>query len=723
MAIHTRRDFLKLSAGLAAANAVNAIFPESIRKALAIEPAKVTGTIQDVQHIVIFMQENRSFDHYLGHLSGVRGYNDRFPTTLPNGQPVWFQPRQEDQTQVIAPFRYDTTNPSINAQCIGGLPHTWATTHAAIDGGRADKWAAQKTNMTMGYHVRDDIPFHYALADAFTVCDHYFCSIPGNTHPNRMYLMTGMIDPLGTAGGPLLDNIDYIDNQFDRIKLNPFTWTTYPERLEKAGVSWQIYQQGTGFDNFTGNYGTNMLACFQNFVNAPVGSSLHARGMSTRTLAQLKTDVQANDLPQVSWLLPPAAYSEHPKFTPLYGADYIATILDALTSNADVWAKTVLFIMYDENDGFFDHVVPPQAPTLPNTGSSTVDISFERHTLVTTTQQGTYTADNLPYGLGPRVPMFVVSPWSKGGYVNSQVFDHTSVVQFIEQRFGVVEPNISPWRRAVCGDLTTAFDFTVSDPTVPTLPNTSSYVSQADVQCARPTSQTAPTTATIQTVAAQESGTRPSRAIPYELHANGTLQSDGYVVTFANTGKQGAHFWVYTPDPRATPRHYTVESGKQISDIWPVDVNGDYAVNVYGPNGFYRRFAASASVDAAAHPEVKSCYDVSHGNIYLALANNGTTSITVTVADHAYAQASQTVGVPAGKSVELHWDLSCSSQWYACSSLWQAIRHGRAVSPVISKQGRSARLIRPLRSRRSKQSEQCGIAHDPIECWARDESR
>ena len=87
--------------------------------------------------------------------------------------------------------------------------------------------------MTMGYHVRDDIPFHYALADAFTVCDNYFCSIPGNTHPNRMYLMTGMVDPLGTGGGPLLDNTDYIDNQFDKIKLPPFNWTTYPERLER----------------------------------------------------------------------------------------------------------------------------------------------------------------------------------------------------------------------------------------------------------------------------------------------------------------------------------------------------------------------------------------------------------------------------------------------------------------------------------------------------------
>ncbi|CAI8698370.1 phospholipase C, phosphocholine-specific [Burkholderia pyrrocinia] len=664
MATHSRRDFLKFSAGLAGATAATALLPESIRKALAIEPNTVTGTIQDVQHIVVFMQENRSFDHYLGHLSGVRGYNDRFPVTLPNGKPVWFQPRQEDKASVIAPFRYDTTDPGVNAQCIGGLPHTWATTHGAIDGGRADQWAMQKSNMTMGYHVRDDIPFHYALADAFTVCDNYFCSIPGNTHPNRMYLMTGMVDPLGTGGGPLLDNTDYIDNQFDKIKLPPFSWTTYPERLEQAGISWQVYQQGTGFDNFTGNYGTNMLACFNNFVNAPAGSSLQTRGMSTRPITQLKADVQANALPQVSWLLPPAAYSEHPKFTPLYGAYYLSTILDALTSNPDVWSKTVLLVMYDENDGFFDHVVPPQAPTLPGSGMSTVDVSLERHNVVTSTQTGTYTADNLPYGLGPRVPMFVVSPWSKGGFVCSQVFDHTSVLQFIEKRFGVMETNISPWRRAICGDLTSALDFSKSDATLPTLPSTQAYVAQADLQCSRASSQTAPTSTAQQVVTAQESGTRPARALPYELHVTGQLGAQGYALTFANTGTQGAHFWVYTGDATAMPRRYTVEAGKQLTDTWALDANGNYLVSVWGPNGYFRRFAGSAAADAAAKPEITACYDAANGDVYVTFANAGSSALTITATDVAYGGAARTLTIPAGQRVEAHWDLSCSSHWY-----------------------------------------------------------
>ncbi|SCB39186.1 phosphocholine-specific phospholipase C [Rhizobium hainanense] len=660
MVINSRRDFLKFSAGLASATLV----PESIRKALAIEPNTATGTIRDVEHIVVFMQENRSFDHYLGHLSGVRGYNDRFPVTLPNGKPIWYQPRKEDATKVITPFRYDTTNPDVNAQCIGGLPHTWGTTHSAINHGRSDQWAAQKTNMTMGYHVRDDIPFHYALADAFTVCDNYFCSIPGNTHPNRMYLMTGMVDPTGIGGGPLLDNTDYIDNSFDSVKLSPFTWTTYPERLEKAGISWQIYQQGVDSDNFTGNYGTNMLACFENFVHAPVGSSLHSRGMSARTLDQLKADVQANTLPQVAWLLPPAAYSEHPKFTPLYGAHYLSTILEALTSNPEVWSKTVLFIMYDENDGFFDHVVPPQAPTLPNSGKSTVDISFEGHNVVAATQRDAYTADNLPYGLGPRVPMFVVSPWSKGGFVCSQVFDHTSVLQFIEQRFGIAEINISSWRRAVCGDLTSALDFSMPDVGVPVLPSTQMYVSEADMQCLRASEQTAPDGATPQVMTGQEPGTRPARALPYELHVTGRIQEQGYALTFTNTGRQGAHFYVYTADATATPRRYTVEAGKQLSDTWELDATSCYHLSVWGPNGYFRRFVGSATANSVAMPELTTRYDAANGDMYVTISNTGSGALVVMAVDMAYGHEAQTLTVPARESVDAQWNLSHSGCWY-----------------------------------------------------------
>lgn len=660
-----RREFLKKSAQTAGAAAAVALLPGLIRKTLAIEADSVSGSINDVKHIVVFMQENRSFDHYLGHLSGVRGYNDRFPVTLPSGLPVWFQSRPDDPGTTLLPFRYDTGNPNVNAQCIAGLPHSWTTTHAALNGGRADCWTKQKTNLTMGYHTRDDIPYHYALADAFTVCDQYFCSMPGNTHPNRMYLMTGMVDPTGSGGGPLMDNVDYITNQFNKQQMTPFSWTTYPERLEAAGVSWQIYQQGTTFDEYTGNYGTNVLAAFSNFVDAPSGSSLHKRAMTARTIAQLKQDVQADRLPQVSWLLPPAAYSEHPKYTPLYGAAYIAGVLDALTSNPQVWSNTALFIMYDENDGLFDHIVPPQPPTVPGSGKSTVDVDMERHSLVNRFQVGTYTADDLPYGLGPRVPMIVVSPWTKGGFVCSQVFDHTSVLQFIEKRFGVAETNITPWRRAICGDLTSAFNFSKIDAHMPTLPDTRGYIAAADEQCRRSVLQNAPAPDAAATLLPQEPGTRPARALPYELHVDGRIEQSNSVlaVTFSNRGKQGAHFWAYFNDTSVAPRSYTVEAGKQLVDTWPLQADIPYQLSVYGVNGFFRRFSGIGDRNGA---EVTTRYDISNGTVHLivTLKNNGKAPLRLTVSDHAYGTGTRAYELAPGARRNDRWNLSGQFNWY-----------------------------------------------------------
>ncbi|MBR8008464.1 phosphocholine-specific phospholipase C [Burkholderia vietnamiensis] len=667
MTSSSRRRFLHTVAQSAgAAVALNA-FPESIRRALAIPAARGTGTIRDVQHIVVFMQENRSFDHYFGHLRGVRGYNDRFPIPLPNGKPVWYQPSKEDPGKPVLPFRLDTKTTS--AQCLGALDHSWAKTHAAIDGGRYDQWPANKTDMTMGYHVRDDIPFHYALADAFTVCDNYFCSLPGPTHPNRSYLMTGTIDPTGKFGGPLLDNADYVDGDLPPA-YQLLSWTTFPERLEARGVSWQIYQQGlTWADPYNGNYGTNILQNFANFIDAKPGSSLYRRAQTVRTLDNLKDDVINDRLPQVSWLLPPAAFSEHPKYTPAYGANYTSQILDALTSNPDVWAKTVLFIMYDENDGFFDHVVPPQPPTSAAQGASTVTTDGELHTVVNPGRGGSYTADGLPYGLGPRVPMTVVSPWSKGGFVCSQVFDHTSVIRFIGERFGVDEPNITPWRRTVCGDLTAAFDFRSSDATFPALPDTSQYRSIADQQC---TSQPAPTVpATPSPIDPQEPGVRPARALPYELHVNASIYGGNTLrIEFANRGNQGAHFHVYATNRTDGPWRYTVGARRVLhADFDLTETNGAYAFSVYGPNGFVRVFAGDVSAATArrrnhAQPEVKAGYDVANGNLYLKLRNHGSGHVTLTLTDNAYGAPSRQVTLHGGDERVEQWALAASHHWY-----------------------------------------------------------
>ncbi|EQD29292.1 phospholipase C, phosphocholine-specific, partial [mine drainage metagenome] len=269
----------------------------------------------------------------------------------------------------MLPFHLNTRTSS--AQLLQDLDHNWASQHGAIAGGRYDAWPLNKTDMTMGYFLRQDIPFHYALAETFTVCDQYFCSIAGPTCPNRSMLFTGSIDPEGAGGGPFIDDSVWI---YDKA-VQPFLWTTYAERLQQAGITWQVYQEGLheiDHDPMTGNFDANALIYFKAFAEAPSTSELHQRAMRDGGTARLREDVLNDRLPRISWIVMPAGYSEHPSYPPAYGAIYIARVLDALTSNPQVWGKTVLLLNYDENDGFFDHVVPPQPPTPALPGVSTV---------------------------------------------------------------------------------------------------------------------------------------------------------------------------------------------------------------------------------------------------------------------------------------------------------------------------------------------------------------
>ncbi|HEX2013292.1 MAG TPA: phospholipase C, phosphocholine-specific, partial [Roseateles sp.] len=471
-----RRSFLRTLAAGAGASAALASFPPAIQRALAIPAAVRTGTIHDVEHIVILTQENRSFDHYFGTLNGVRGFADPFPVPVRDragivaGKSVWVQPsaggvtpgRPNSGPVAIAPFHLNTQQ-TFAYMRVSGTPHSWTDAQAAWDQGRMDAWPKAKQNHSMGYFKAEDIPFQFALADAFTICDHYHCSTQTGTNTNRLFLWSGSNDPLRLGNGPSTDNSH---DWFNENPLDDYTWTTYPERLQSAGITWQVYQ------NMADNFTDNALAGFRPFRDAWYGrpgysEELKARGISTRDLDKLKEDVLANKLPQVSWIVATAEGSEHPgPSSPAQGADYTAKVLDALTANPEVWSKTVLFINFDENDGFFDHMPPPAAPSYlawdadpakaQLAGDSTVDFSGE-HCEILNGASPLYL--HRPYGLGPRVPMYVISPWSKGGWVNSEVADHSSVIRFIEQRFGVVEPNISAWRRAVCGDLSSAFNF------------------------------------------------------------------------------------------------------------------------------------------------------------------------------------------------------------------------------------------------------------------------
>ena len=206
----TRRRLLGSAAGMAAAAAASALMPPNVRRALAEAPPK-TGSLRDIKHIVMLMQENRSFDHYFGTLAGVRGFDDSKALKLSTGRSVFYQPDAENPSGYLLPFHLNTRTTS--AQKIPSTSHAWEVQHGAWNGGKMDNWMpahrkadGDKAPYVMGYHTRDDVPFQFALAEAFTICDHYFCSVMGPTWPNRMYWMTGTIDPDGEFGGPMTSN-------------------------------------------------------------------------------------------------------------------------------------------------------------------------------------------------------------------------------------------------------------------------------------------------------------------------------------------------------------------------------------------------------------------------------------------------------------------------------------------------------------------------------------
>ncbi|MDF3849465.1 MULTISPECIES: phosphocholine-specific phospholipase C [Achromobacter] len=704
-ALPGRRQFFRVSAQAAGALSAMALLPASIQRALAIPAAVDSGTIQDIKHVVILMQENRSFDHYFGTMRGVRGFGDRFPIPLANGKPVFFQPNPAGG-QDILPFRRDSR---ISKALIGsGTPHNFPDQQAAWNQGKMDRWIQFKNQATMGFFMREDIPFQFALADAFTVCDGYHCSILTGTDPNRIVFWSGAnanpelrklginctdtdSEPVNSRCWPSPSNwvagrvqevdgsgqIDPVTGTYNyKYKNNAFKWDTLPDLLERAGVSWHIYQ------NMNNNWTGAMHGClaFKSFREAQPGSPIYEHGLTggpekadgaVNFLAQLKQDVVNGTLPQVSWVLPTQALAEHPGSSEgvAGAADFIADVLDALTSNPEVWSKTALFVTFDENDGFFDHVAMPAAPSYDANGvlmgKSTVPLDgeyFDASVGSYLKAEDTTTGTVRPWGMSSRVPMYVVSPWSKGGWVNSQVFDHTSVGRFLEQRFGIKVDAISPWSRAVSGDLTTCFDFvTPNDPRIPKLPDTSNYPAINAAQNLLPTAPVTQAPAIPQPLF-QETGTRFSRALPYELHTSARLGTDGAVeLLFSNTGDAGAVFHVY--DKRnldLIPRRYTVEAGKTLSDTW---TGGDYDLWVYSTNGFVRTFAGNTQRGAAL--EVQVCYEPAGGALYVKVSNHGKARLQAALQANAYrSDGPWTLTVEPGAVAEHHWSIAESGNWY-----------------------------------------------------------
>jgi phospholipase C len=651
----SRRRFLQytgLGAAAAAAAGVSAgPAAASVRSASTAArelPKGWSGTIADVKHVVILMQENRSFDHYFGTLRGVRGFGDKQILTWQNGNSIFQQP-DTARTDLGYLLPYNLTD-----QTDGDLDHSWAGDHDARNSGLWNNWVAAKSEETMGYFTRDEIPFQYAVADAFTICDGYHQGIMAPTSPNRMYFWTG------TSSGWTSNPNDY-EVDFGSDAGTPEV-TTYPELLQAAGVDWQVYtnnqvgDSGSYPDYFLGDYGDNPLWFYQqyNSTNSRNGgtSQLATRGAVTPwqtdagapalsethaayVLSSFIKDVSNNNLPKVSWIVAPAGYCEHPSYTPDYGAHYVNTVLQTLFSNPEVWKNTALFITYDEHDGFFDHQLPP----FPETSVTDEYI------------------DGLPIGPGTRVPMLICSPWTRGGYVDSNVYNHTSMLEFLATWTGVKPANVTPWRASVTGDLTTAFDFQHPDfsipGNIPTLGQTWALTQLTG-------GSTTPPAEGDQAMPTQEPGIRPHRPSNHQPFADVHVDraTSKVAAALTNTGKVGVSFAVYADAYlAATPTPVTVLESAPGSYVWDAtQTDGKYAFSVYGPDGFLTSFAGAivpAGENSGQVPVVTAA--IKHKTVELTLANEGHDKVVYTLARNDYEGRTQKVTLSHNRPAVISW--------------------------------------------------------------------
>jgi len=819
----TRREFLKKATLLSGVAGMNSLIPAALQRALAIEP-NPGSSWEDAEHIVILMQENRSFDHCFGTLRGVRGYNDPRAIRLPNKNPVWLQSNPAGET--YAPFHLDIKD--TRATWMSSLPHSWKNQVNARNDGRYDQWLTEKRNsikeyadmpLTLGYYTREDIPFYYALADGFTVCDQHFCSSLTGTDPNRLFFWTGTI-----RAEQHEDSRALVWNE--DVDLGKINWRTFPELLEDHDISWKFYQNEVSIDvGFKGeedawlsNFEDNPLEYFSQynvhllythlvqlenltaslpdeisllqkqldtlqpadpsvadvqkklqekkkalddtrkelevhnheaFKNlSPRDKSIHQKAFVTNIndadyhtlesftyqdnsverslmipkgdlLHQFREDVNTGKLPTVSWLAAPENLSDHPS-SAWYGAWYVSEVMDILTKNPEVWKKTIFILTYDENDGYFDHVPPFVAPHSDRTetgrASQGLDTKVE---FVTALQEAERKGFPNPYdrespiGLGYRVPLIIASPWSRGGFVNSEVFDHTSTLQFLEtflsKKTGksVHESNISDWRRSVCGNLTSVFrpldagqlpvlDYLKRKPFMETIHNAKFKKLPSTYKALNPEEinqfQKDPYSSSY--MPEQERGIKPANALNYQLYAEGKLNASrkSFEIQFEASneifGKNacGSPFNVYAPGKYLQMENgqsvfkdlrtwaFALKSPDQLSYSWPLDEfeNSAYHLCVYGPNGFFREFKGSAKdpvIDIQCEYQ-RSLQDKNKltGNIVLFMTNPGTAPVRVVITDNAYRTAPiKKILHPgmggAGKTVLLI-DLSKQFGWY-----------------------------------------------------------
>ncbi|MGL6128400.1 phosphocholine-specific phospholipase C [Chryseobacterium artocarpi] len=682
-----RREFLEKSSILLAGLGTSSVLHPSILKALAIEPI-AESTFYDAEHVVILMQENRSFDHAFGALKGVRGFLDKRTFIKPDGHSAFFQ--KGDNGQYAAPARLDLRN--TKSTWMSSLPHSWDNQQHALNKGKYDQWLQAKASgnkdyknipLTLGYYNREDLPFYYQLADAFTIFDQYFCSSLTGTTPNRLFLWSGTLRE--QQNGKVKANV--VNENIDYDKARQAKWKSFPEILEEQNVSWRIYQneislpkglsgeQEAWLSNFTDNpiewfekYNVkfskgyyenipNMISSLKKEIEknpaqkerletiiselkddqvkyhpdnysklSQKEKNLHEKAFTTNSnepdyhnleigkdengerlvvpkgdvLFQFRKDVEEKKLPLVSWLVAPEHFSDHPG-SPWYGAWYISEVLNILTKDPETWKKTIFIINYDENDGYFDHVLPfapPMNPSQPVDMNAKEGVEYvnKSQEYMSDPKLKDYEKTEGTVGLGYRVPMIIASPWTKGGFVNSEVSDHTSVLQFLEKFImkkyskDVHIDNISDWRRAICGDLTSAFNSpNVKAPQM-------NYIDQKDFAKTINSAKNKPVPQlkwysenelNDHLLEVQERGIKPSNPLPYDFHVN----LEGNQIKMTNLKDNGVPLLLYDrtklKDPSGYHFSYALYSKLELSHSVHSEA---YDYEVFGPNGFFRKF-------------------------------------------------------------------------------------------------------------------------------------
>jgi len=689
MPVVSRRKFLGAGAAVAATTALPA----------EAKPKRHFGDLRDIKHVVVVMQENRSFDHYFGSMKGVRGFGDRATILLPGGKTVWEQPQAPvagAPTQYPWPLsgtnKYDGSvppTPELGAANYPGTGHSWEDQHGAWYGGLMNGWVFAKGGpTTLGFLDRHDLPYHYALADAYTIGDAYHCSVMSATGPNRTYHWGGTINASKQHG----DFIAYGGgDEMGRF----LPWEAYGETLQKAGLTWHVYQCADDY----GDNGMEYFAAFAVFdpdqggVPTP-GHPYYDHGVANVSTDQrlemtnaddlaaaIRTDVLNGTLPQVSWVVNNQFFSEHPVTAPSNGAYFLKALLNALNADPDVFNSTLVIINYDENDGQFDHVPPPVPP----------QGEFDEFV-----DSGTLRAYGvnvpLPIGFGFRVPLILISPWTRGGWVTSEVSDHTSVLQFLEKWTTALGkpalcPNISPWRRQVAGDLVNAFDFSSPVYGLPKLPDPGGLIPEVEYT-PLPGNNAMPT---------QEPGRKPARALPFQPNANLldlSVENSALVAylelsNVAPFATKASHFSVYnnlagvpslSAYPAAFPNQYTVGVGEVLVGTGAVGASANdtaYDITVVGPNRFLRRYIGNTKTAGAETRVHASYYDsAQHGHgcndrdeqpkLKLSLHNDSRKNVSFTITFNNYSSRSkQTIRV-SGHDKEV-WELdACGSAdgWY-----------------------------------------------------------